>query len=29
MPTAHYLNKLLNSDRATEPSSIGGPLGDR
>ena len=28
MRTAHYLNKLLNSDRATQPSSIGGPLGD-
>ena len=25
MRTAHYLNKLHNSDRATQPSSIGGP----
>ena len=27
--TTDYLNKLLNSDRSTQPSSIGGPLGDR
>ena len=29
MRTAHYLNKPLNIDRATQPSSISGPLGDQ
>ena len=29
MRTAHNLNKPLNSDRATQPSSIGCPLGDQ
>ena len=29
MRTAHNLNKPLNSDQATQPSSIGGPLGNQ
>ena len=29
MRTAHYLNKPLSVDRVTQPSSIGGPLGDQ
>ena len=29
MRTAFYLNKPLNIDRATQPSSIGGPPGDQ
>ena len=29
MSTAHDLSKPFNIDRATQPSSIGGPLGDQ
>ena len=29
MCTAHDLYKPLNIDQATQPSSIGGPLGDQ
>ena len=29
MRTAHYLNKPLNIDQTTQPSSTGGPLGDQ
>ena len=29
MCTAYYFNKPLNIDQVTQPSSIGGPLGDQ